>query len=182
MNEEYIAPSLLSNGFNCPYCNAFSHQIWYENINASKKSSTGGYSHYQGTLEELNLCVCDKCEEISIWLNDKMIYPKSSIASLPIDDMPEDVKEDFLEARNIVNDSPRGSAALLRLGLQKLMLHLGEKGENINQDIGNLVKKGLPVSIQQAADLLRVIGNEAVHPGELDLKDDKKQLYPCLLY
>lgn len=113
-----------------------------------------------------------KCNKYSLWVDEEIVYPNLSIAPLPVKDMPEDVKEDFLEARNIVKDSPRGSAALLRLGLQKLMLHLRETGDNINQDIGNLVKKGLPVTLQQAADSLRVIGNEAVHPGKLDLKDD----------
>jgi hypothetical protein len=101
-----------------------------------------------------------------------IIYPISSIAPLPSEDMPPDVKVDYIEARNVVNNSPRGASALLRLALQKLMPHLGEKGSNLDTDIGNLVKKGLPVTIQQALDCVRVIGNNAVHPGELDLKDD----------
>ena len=35
-----------------------------------------------------------------------------------------------------------------------------------------MVKKGLSAKVQQSLDALRVIGNEAVHPGELDLRDD----------
>ena len=70
--------------------------------------------------------------------------------------------------------SPRGAAALLRLAIQKLVIFLEEKGDNLNQDIGNLVEKGLSPKIQKSLDVVRVIGGEAVHPGVLDLRDDQK--------
>ncbi len=101
-----------------------------------------------------------------------MIYPTGSIAPLPSEDMPEDVKADFNEARDIVQASPRAAAALLRLALQKLTIHLGGKGKNLNEDIKNLVKKGLPPKVERALDVVRVIGNNAVHPGKIDLRDD----------
>jgi len=86
--------------------------------------------------------------------------------------MPDDVREDYQEAREVVAKSPRGAAALLRLALQKLMQHDGQKGKDLNDDIGALGAEGLDPRVQQALDSLRVVGNNAVHPGELALKDD----------
>jgi hypothetical protein len=51
---------------------------------------------------------------------------------------------------------------------------LGQSGKNINNDIAKLVKEGLPIRIQKALDTVRVTGNEAVHPGVLDLKDSQE--------
>ena len=102
-----------------------------------------------------------------------MIFPQHGGAPPPADDLPEDIKDDYLEAASVLGLSPRSSAALLRLALQKLLAELGGKGKNINDDIGSLVKAGVPLEMQKVLDSVRVIGNEAVHPGVLDLKDDQ---------
>ena len=57
--------------------------------------------------------------------------------------------------------------------MQKLTAHLGLKGKSLDDDIGTLVKNGLDSRIQKALDVVRVIGNQAVHPGQIDLRDDK---------
>lgn len=137
-------------------------------------------TNYMPTTHEVeyaSLSRCSHCKKYAIWIKDKMVYPVVSLAPLPSDDMPKDVKAEYMEAASIVEASPRASSALLRLALQKLMPYLGEKGKRIDEDIENLVKKGLPIEIQQSLDCVRVIGNESVHPGELDLKDDKETAY-----
>ena len=74
-------------------------------------------------------------------------------------EMAADIKADFLEASSIVDQSPRGAAALLRMCVQKLMVHLGLKGRTLDDDIGELVKRGLDDRIKMALDVVRVVGN-----------------------
>lgn len=162
----YTAPTLNAPGYNCPMCGAYADQVWY---------TIGALNNHKQVVKFVPnsfLANCRHCKDFAIWVNEKLIYPLSGTAPLPNSDMPEDVKQDYEEARNILSISPRGAAALLRLGIQKLCKDLGESGENINKDIAQLVKKGLPVKLQQALDSVRVIGNNAVHPGQIDLTDD----------
>ena len=101
-----------------------------------------------------------------------MIVPSEAPVPPPHVDLPETCIAEYDEARDIVARSPRAAAALLRLCVQKLMVELGEKGKSINDDIGSLVKTGLPIEVQQALDYCRVIGNNGVHPGEIELTDN----------
>jgi hypothetical protein len=44
--------------------------------------------------------------------------------------------------------------------------------DSLNTGIGVLVGCGMPPSIQRAMDAMRVIGNNAVQPGEIQVDDD----------
>lgn len=161
----YTAPTYRLEAFNCPYCGAYAKQDWGDLMYLHDRA-------YTTTDNDGGAATCTRCSAVSYWFNKKMYIPSGGNAPLPNPDLPEDVKSDYLEASEIVNASPRGAVALLRLAIQKLCKELGESGNNINDDIAKLVKKGLPVKVQQALDAVRVIGNEAVHPGQLDLEDD----------
>lgn len=116
---------------------------------------------------------CFNCDQLAIWIHDHMIWPAQGEAPPANADLPDDIRADYNEASSILDLSPRDAAALLRLAIQNLCVHLGEKGKNINEDIAALVKKGLDLRIQKALDIVRVIGNHAVHPGQIDLRDDR---------
>ncbi|MEO5707657.1 MAG: DUF4145 domain-containing protein [Alteraurantiacibacter sp.] len=108
-----------------------------------------------------------------LWKDEKAIWPPLSLAPEAHADFPEDIRIDYEEARQIHNLSPRASAALLRLCLQKLCKHLGASGENINNDIQFLYGEyGLGRRVRDSMDILRVVGNNAVHPGEIDFQDN----------
>ena len=125
------------------------------------------------TVWNLHIAKCFNCNELSIWVYNRMIYPSHGEAPVPNPDLSADVLRDYREASSILDDSPRGAAALLRLSIQKMCEELGGKGRNINDDIAHLVKNGLDSRVQQALDVVRVIGNNAVHPGLIDLRDDR---------
>lgn len=94
------------------------------------------------------------------------------VMAMPHNDMPDEVKKIYDEAREILAKSPKGASALLRLALQMLCDKLVPGNKNINDKIGELVKNGLPQKLQQAFDLVRIVGNNAVHPGEINLDDN----------
>ena len=168
--KNIVEPIYFLSAFNCPHCNAFAEQTWYS-MGKGTYSENSARTYYED-VEGSDVAICRCCNRYSIWSNTVMVYPIVTNIEPPNDDLRNDIKEDYLEATRIVSQSPRGAVALLRLCIQKICEQLGESGKNINNDIASLVKKGLDERIKKALDIVRVIGNESVHPGQLHLKDD----------
>jgi Domain of unknown function (DUF4145) len=162
-HQPFVPPQKAASAFNCPFCNAYANQEWSAGCRVI-------YDH--SFVQGIEFCECKHCHRFSIWFQGAMIYPDLSQAPMANPDLPDEIKADYEEARSIINRSPRGAAALLRLCIQKLCAYLGEPGKNVNDDIAALVKKGLNPRIQKSLDIVRVIGNEAVHPGTIDLRDN----------
>ena len=129
-------------------------------------------SLYKFVPRGFSIATCASCNNFTLWVNEEIIYPKKTTVPPPNEDLDEDIKTLYLEASNILIDSPKGATALLRLALQMLLKQIGKDGKKINDDIKELVSEGLSPTIQQALDLLRVIGNNAVHPGQINLDDN----------
>ena len=169
---KYIAPIVLEGSFTCPHCNAISQQIWWGiGLDGSNYNENRSLIHRNNVPVRIGKCI--HCNGNTIWLNEKILFPASSSAPVANSEMPQNVREIYQEASSIFSASPRAAAALLRLALQMLCEHLGGKGKNINDDIATLVSKGLPEIVQQSLDIVRVTGNEAVHPGQIDVDSAK---------
>lgn len=145
-----------------------------EHIVSFLKEIDSGFQNnfYDFVPKGFSVATCSSCGDFTLWVNREIVYPKKTTLPPPNEDLNEDIKALYLEASSILVDSPKGATALLRLALQKLLEQVGKSGKNINNDIKSLVAEGLSPKIQQALDLLRVIGNNAVHPGQINLDDN----------
>ncbi len=171
MPAVFVAPEMDLKAFTCLHCSTLTTMHW------------GNVFAFMGGRQiptEYRICICSHCNRKSIWLtsaNDdsvgQLIYPGMMAAPEAHEHIPADCLVEFEEAREICERSPRGAAALLRLCLQKLLVHIGGSGEHIDKDIKYLVEKGLDPHVQQALDVIRVTGNNAVHPLEMNLEDDQ---------
>lgn len=188
--EQYFSPTHAAGQYHCPHCGVYAKQRWshlaaHGDIHSTRwsdgsvrdASSICGTTPTNGNLPDgWTISACEHCNKVAVWLERQMIYPKKIIVEQPNQDLSDEIRQDYLEAANVLADSPRAAAALLRLALQKLCKQLGEKGDNINDDIAALVKKGLNPAIQKSLDALRITGNNAVHPGEINLSEESERV------
>lgn len=168
--DNIICPSFELDAFNCPHCGAYSRQYWY---------TLSFYAAGTRNDTKWKIAICEHCKNYSIWFKETdshgiQFYPTSTIVEPPNEDLNDGIKRLYNEAAEIKDKSPRAAAALLRLALQELCKQLGEKGKDINYDIAELVQKGLTPYVQKALDSVRVVGNNAVHPGQIDFDDNQE--------
>lgn len=164
--EKYTAPKYLSDAFNCPYCNVYAHQKWYFNLK--------GYNNQYGSnLDGLSFNVCEKCGKYVLWINESIIYPFESNVPLPLQEMPDNVKEYYNEARNIFNMSYRGALVLLRIALQELMKELGYESKYLHKNINKILNDDdIEEQVKDAVNIIRNYGNDSAHP-DIEIHGDK---------
>lgn len=164
MAKTYVKPEKDQNKYTCPHCNTLS-QMRCDKHHFDSDMSRTRMSELL-ISNELTIHRCQCCGKKILWIDDTYIYP-DIVSEEANPDMPNSVKQLYNEAALISNKSPRAACALLRLAVDKLCLELGEIDRDINKNIGALVKRGLSQDVQQALDIVRVVGNKAVHPGQI---------------
>ena len=177
--SKYYPPEYKASRFHCLHCQTYAHQRWSTMYTRERNGERGVYSK-QGDIfvynpvyiegEPMEVSLCAHCNAPTLWVSEKIIFPITGAAPPVNSDLPDSVKKIYSEAVNIANQSSRAACALLRYAIELLLKHLGETG-TINDAIKNLVKKGLDQRIQKSLDIVRVTGNNAVHPGEIVFDD-----------
>lgn len=169
MSKNYIAPRKDISAYTCPHCNTLAQ------VEVAKYNMKGDvFVSSAGTLSCKSYVIihrCQCCGKKILWIDDEYIYP-DIIAEEANPDMPESVRRLYEEAGLIYNKSPRAACALLRLAVENLCQELGQVDRDINKNIAALVQDGLSPSIQKALDTVRVVGNKAVHPGQIAIDVD----------
>jgi hypothetical protein len=191
--NKVVEPEKGKNAFTCPRCGAYAKFDW---LSLAAAMGVGG-----GMTQIIHEAAkCHHCGVLTLWAGEqvrrsilggggnsvsvhyayRLVYPAKMTAPEAHVDLPQECADDFEEARQVLDLSPRASAALLRLVTEKLCRQIcdvavpgSSKGKSLNDLIGEMVARGLPATIQQALDSLRVIGNESVHPGKMDIKDNR---------
>lgn len=175
----YIQPEKNLKKYTCPHCNTLSQmQYGIHHFDSDQYRTSRNEICYNN---ELTIHRCHCCGKKILWIDDTYIYP-DIVPEEANPDMPESVKQLYNEAALISNKSPRAACALLRLAVDTLCHELGETDRDINKNIGALVKRGLPPTVQQALDVVRVVGNKAVHPGQIAFDVDDNATATMLMH
>lgn len=108
---------------------------------------------------------CGRCREFSTWRGGRLIYPAgSSLAPQPAEDMPEDAKNLYREASEVIGISRRAGAALARATLERLLRELDPVDGK--PDLAKRIKHVLPRVSSSLGEMLTIIrhaGNKSLH-------------------
>ena len=154
-------PEERASSFACPLCGVVAWQNWDE--------------LYCSITFERNpqLCRCEACRGLSLWFNGSMLIPPTGGVRAPSPDLPEEVLETYNEARSVVAHSSRAAAALLRLAIEQLCVHLNGEGPTLDKHVALLVSEGLNKQTADMFDAVRLVGNNAMHPVDrIGLRED----------
>ena len=100
---------------------------------------------------------------------DRLVHPPGrSRPTVDSEAIPQALKEDYLEACEVLEISPKASAVLSRRVLQGILKEQGYDSRNLHQQIIDVLAQdgpaALPGSLRDTIDVIRHFGNFSAHP------------------
>src|SRR5215216_3811110 len=97
-----VMPEIRKTSFNCPHCGVLAPQGWSRVLVEPDSTSKGIDSDPTvgpvRIFDKMLVSECSVCGNRCVWRGGQMIFPQSSTAPLPHEDMPSDIREDYEEA------------------------------------------------------------------------------------
>lgn len=172
--NRYVTPDVNQGTFTCPRCGTLAYQ---------SKAELGAWDEYSKdtrfTRHDVIRRKCFGCDQWSTRIGGRLVDPVAVVGPPPHEMLTGQALDFYEQARAIAARSPRGAAAMLRLTLQVLVTELVPEERDLNRAIGILVDRGLHPDAQRAMDVLRVRGNHAAHPSDVDFEREP-ELLPAL--
>jgi len=160
----------------CPHCN--------KNIDFK---ATYKFEYFENTVHKLKRSIqgykCEFCKSVIVfnvssqynyhekkYIDKKeLIFPKH-IKKILSREIPENYKEEYLEAYSILELSPKSSATLCRRLLQTILHNeFNIQKANLQQEILEFLKTpDIPTILFETIDKIRIIGNWAAHPKKYE--------------
>lgn len=169
----------------CPHCgkafhdNWSSSHLWRQNAAGSSfwRREEGGHVEWYGKTT-----ICPACNDIIVRLlalftnnpnkpdyKEFQVYPQNILRKPTPKEVPQDIKDDYEEACNVIPISHKASAALSRRCLQAILRGQGYNQKDLAQQIDALLKepslaKAIPTALRDTVDVIRSFGNFSAHP------------------
>jgi hypothetical protein len=164
----------------CPHCAIYFHDNWDihymdrgSGLVTSTDTGSGVYWYYRSAL-------CPECGDVTIEIARhygretigevwRQVYPIGASRGPVSQEVPTDIAQDYIEARNVLPISSKASAALSRRCLQNMLHAHNYKAKDLAKEIDLLLnetdpKKALPHKLRETVDGIRNFGNFSAHP------------------
>jgi hypothetical protein len=160
----------------CPHC---SHDVVF--IDGEVYRGQGNYGRVSdeyignGPIEQVRIrfLECPNCGQLTVsgkvinkrTSDEKVryVWPYSAVRFVP-PEVPQELKTDYVEASEVLQISPKASAALSRRCLQIVLTQVsGAKSKDLADQIAEVIPK-LPPHLGEIVDSIRAVGNFAAHP------------------
>lgn len=201
--KKRVEPEVMKAAYVCPYCEVHAQQLWQAVV-----VGTGEYSrhpkedvHKLGAEEGLGLkegthriigpqrtgmwvglCTNWDCRKETLWVGGEMVVPRRKTGPVAHEDMPEEVRKLYEEAREIAEASPGAAAAVLRKAAEKLCNDLVGEEIYFHDAVKKLYEdRRIHTRTKETLDKVRKVGNKGAHPSEAIDFNERRDVPPWLM-
>lgn len=165
----------------CPHCQIDYFENWKSSTIYKHESSIMRGGIYEGDKYyiQAEVATCPNCHGSTVLVNFHdhqgskftgfQAYPRGGKFPAAPPEVPGVLRSDYAEANEVLNISPKASAALSRRCLQAMLSSHGYNDKNLVKQVESAIaetdaSKSLPSALRENIDAIRNFGNFSAHP------------------